>query len=247
MTLFLALAMLAANPVHCPSGASDAECRAADVAAAIDLAPDRLATLHSVCLYDYGGRCWVEASGRIRGAEQGGEIVWQKLRLAPKDGPAGWMDILVSLDGGTPRLVGYAESSGSIGSPDLVATSDDQSLIHLTGTLAGSGGGNADALFAADGAEARWRKIDIESWWDDADAMLPKGYSLRGPADYIFSEMFASIPVARDGDGHCCPRGGTAFFDLDIQGDRLIATHMRFQPMQPQGDEVDSEAAGRNR
>jgi hypothetical protein len=29
--------------------------------------------------------------------------------------------------------------------------------------------------------------------------------------------MSASALVARDGDGNCCPRGGNALYDLDIQ------------------------------
>ena len=41
------------------------------------------------------------------------------------------------------------------------------------------------------------------------------------------------------GDGDCCPRGGNAFYDLDIQGDRLVLTRLRFQPMQPLGRDIE--------
>ncbi len=54
--------------------------------------------------------------------------------------------------------------------------------------------------------------------------------------------MFFSVPVAREGDGECRPRAGNAFYDLDIQSDRLVLTRLRFQPMQPLGRDVEVTA-----
>lgn len=240
MTLTLALAALTTPVLSCPSGSIESECSRADVARKISLAPDRIAKIADTCLYDFGGRCGVEASGRIEVPERGGALLWQKASLAPRDGPGAWMVVLVSRDAaGKASLVGFAESSGSIGTPDLVASGGERSLVHVTGTLAGSGSGNADALFMGEGNSAAWRQIDIEGWYDEGSKMLPKGYWLRGPADFRFDEMFAIIPVARDGDGNCCPRGGNGLFDLEIKGDRLVVAGMRFQPMQPVGEMVE--------
>lgn len=153
------------------------------------------------------------------------------------------MLVLLSQDkAGKATLAGFAESSGSIGTPDLVIHGDKRRLIHVDGTMAGSGGGNADALFISDTAAPKWRRVDLSGWSEQGGGMLPKGYWLRGPAQFVFDEMFAVVPVARDGDGNCCPRGGNAFYDLDIRGDRLVLTRLRFQPMQPLGRDVEVTA-----
>jgi len=240
MSLTLALAALTIPAISCPGGSIETECSRADVAKAISLAPDRVAKIADTCLFDYGGRCGVEASGRIDVPERGGTLLWQKLSLAPRDGPGAWMVVLIARDAaGKTALAGFAESSGSIGTPDLVSSNGERSLVHVTGTLAGSGAGNADSLFAGEGAAATWHQIDIGGWYDEGGKLLPKGYWLRGPADFRFDEMFAIVPVARDGDGNCCPRGGQALFDYSIVGDRLVVDGMRFQPMQPVGDAVE--------
>jgi hypothetical protein len=243
MSLTLALAAIATPVISCPSGSIEDGCSRADVAGKISLAPEQIAKIADTCLYDFGGRCGVEASGRIEVPERGSTLLWQKLSLAPRDGPGAWMIVMLARDAaGKASLAGFAESSGSIGTPDLVASDSERSLVHVTGTLAGSGAGNADALFAGAGDKAAWRQIDLESWYDEGGAMLPKGYWLRGPADFIFSEMFAVVPIARDGDGNCCPRGGQALFDFSIVGDRLVVDSMRFQPMQPVGEVVEQVA-----
>ena len=247
MSLTLAFAAIAAPVISCPSGSIESECSRADVAAKISLAPERIAKIADTCLYDFGGRCGVEASGRIAVPERGGTLLWQKLSLAPRDGPGAWMVVMLARDtAGKVALAGFAESSGSIGTPDLVASDGERSLVHVTGTLAGSGAGNADALFVGAGDKAAWRQVDLEGWYDEGSAMLPKGYWLRGPADFRFDEMFAVVPVARDGDGKCCPRGGQALFDFSIAGDRLVVDSMRFQPMQPVGEAVEQVAVRAN-
>lgn len=243
MSLTLALAAIATPVISCPSGSIESECSRTDVAKKISLAPDRITKIADTCLYDFGGRCGVEASGRIEVPERGGTLLWQKASLAPRDGPGAWMVVVVARDAaGKASLAGFAESSGSIGTPDLVASDGTRSLVHVTGTLAGSGAGNADALFVGEGEKATWKQVDLEGWYDEGSAMLPRGYWLRGPADFIFAEMFAAVPVARDGDGNCCPRGGQALFDFSILGDRLVVDSMRFQPMQPVGEEVEQVA-----
>src|SRR3546814_5373769 len=74
------------------------------------------------------------------------------------------MMVLVAQDKvGKASLAGFAESSGSIGTPDLVVDNDTRRMIHVGGSLAGSGGGNADALFVNDAAKPGWRRVDLRS------------------------------------------------------------------------------------
>ncbi|MBJ7499387.1 MAG: hypothetical protein JHC57_06515 [Sphingopyxis sp.] len=58
----------------------------------------------------------------------------------------------------------------------------------------------------------------------------------------MFDKMPVSASVARDGDGNRCPRGGNAFYDLDIQDNRLVLTRLCFQPMQPFGRDIEVTA-----
>src|SRR3546814_7037565 len=118
-------------------------------------------------------------------------------------------------------------------------------MIHVGGSLAGSGGGNADALFVNDAAKPGWRRVDLSDWSEQGGKLLPVGYWLRGPAEFTFAEMAASAPVAREGDGECCPRGGNALFDLDIQNDRLVLKIGRCQPLQI-GRAAGGERAGQS-
>src|SRR3546814_18787944 len=84
------------------------------------------------------------------------------------------MWVLVSRDkAGKASLAGFAESSGSIGTPDLVVDNDKRRLVHVGGTLAGSGGGNADALFVSDTATAKWRRVDLSAWSEPGGKLLP--------------------------------------------------------------------------
>lgn len=243
MALALVLAAAATPILSCPGGTIETRCTAAEVTAKIALTPARVTNIAQRCLYDFGGKCSVEASGRINGRDPGTSLLWQKMLLAPRDGPRARMLVLLSQDkAGKATLAGFAESSGSIGTPDLVVDNDKHRLIHVGGTLAGSGGGNADALFVSDAAALKWRRVDLSDWAEQGGKLLPTGYWLRGPAQFAFDEMFASAPVAREGDGNCCPRGGNAFYDLDIQGDRLVLTRLRFQPMQPLGRDIEVTA-----
>ena len=243
MAWALVLAAAATPILSCPGGTIETSCTVADVTAKIALTRARVARIADRCLYDYGGRCSVEASGRINTTDRNATLLWQKMLLAPRDGAQARMIVLLSqARGGKMALAGFTESSGTLGVPDLVVDDDDRRLVHIAGTLAGSGGGNADALFARETEAPGWRRIDLSDWSDQGGKMLPKGYWLRGPMQFAFDAMVASAPVARDGDGNCCPRGGTAFFDMAFQDDRLMLTRLRFQPMQPLGRDVEVTA-----
>jgi hypothetical protein len=243
MALALVLAAAATPILSCPGGTIKSPCTAADVAAKIALTPARIAQMAQRCLYDFGGKCTVEASGRINSADRSTTLLWQKMLLAPRDSARTRMLLLVSRDkAGRASLAGMTESTGSLGTPDLVVDGDERQLVHVTGAPARSGGGNADALFISDAAKPGWRRVDLSDWAEQGGKLLPAGYRLRGPAEFAFDTMSASAPVAREGDGDCCPRGGNAMFDFDIQDDRLVLTRLRFQPMQPLGRDIEVTA-----
>src|SRR3546814_8197740 len=73
MALALVLAAAATPILSCPGGTIEATCTAADVAAKIALTRARVANIAQRCLYDFGGKCSVEASGRINTADRSEE------------------------------------------------------------------------------------------------------------------------------------------------------------------------------
>src|SRR3546814_13974343 len=88
------------------------------------------------------------------------------------------MMVLVAQDKvGKASLAGFAESSGSIGTPDRVVDNDTRRMIHAGGSIAGSGGGNADALFVNDAAKLAWRRVDLSDWYDQGGKLLTVGRS----------------------------------------------------------------------
>src|SRR3546814_14856216 len=98
MALALVLAAAATPILSCPGGTIEATCTAADVAAKIALTRARVANIAQRCLYDFGGKCSVEASGRINTADRGTTLLWQKLLLAPRDGAQTRKMVLVAQD-----------------------------------------------------------------------------------------------------------------------------------------------------
>ena len=125
MALALVLAAAATPILSCPGGTIEIPCTAAEVTAKIALTRARVGSIAQRCLYDFGGKCSVEASGRINTADRGTTLLWQKMLLAPRDGAQTRMLVLVSQDkAGKASLAGFAESPGSIGTPDLVVDND---------------------------------------------------------------------------------------------------------------------------
>src|SRR3546814_12803997 len=86
MALALVLAAAATPILSCPGGTIEATCTAADVAAKIALTRARVANIAQRCLYDFGGKCSVEASGRLNTEDSGTTLLWQNVLLAPRDG-----------------------------------------------------------------------------------------------------------------------------------------------------------------
>jgi hypothetical protein len=99
--------------------------------------------------------------------------------------------------------------------------------IAVPGIHAGSGGGNADALFRWDFADSRrLTQIDTWSWWDDLAGRLPEGLEVWQGVRFDWPNMMAVTPLWQDGDGNCCGTAGTAILSFEIEGDRLLLANI---------------------
>ncbi|MEH6759106.1 MAG: hypothetical protein V7676_16575 [Parasphingorhabdus sp.] len=222
----------------CPDGGYENLCTIAQMEKAISLTPNSMLLLSKQCLYQTEARCWVNASGTISSMERGGPVIWQHMLLAPNDGPATEMVVLAELDGKpVPMLVAAAQTEGWFLAPDIAANSDSGVLIHLPGRTGGNGAGNADILVRR--TKAGWSHIDLTTWFDEINAMLPLGFELQSGINFNFREMHASSPVWRAADGHCCPTGGTVQIDFTIDTtDQLIVTGLAFDETKPVGSTI---------
>lgn len=228
----------------CPDGAYESGCSVAEMEAAIARTPEAMVLLSRQCLFETKARCWVQASGTMSNLERGGPVVWQLMLLSPIDGPAVQMIVLFEL-GGThaPALVAAAQTEGWFGPPDIVQNSDDGVLIHVPGVTGGNGAGNADLLVLR--KRSGWAKPDMESWFDQVNAMLPDGFEIRSRVNFNFREMHASSPVWRTGDGNCCATGGTIQIDFALaEGSGLTVGRIAFDEMKPVGQTKYIEGKG---
>ncbi len=95
--------------------------------------------------------------------------------------------------------------------------------IAVPGIYAGSGSGNADALFRWDFPDSRsLTQIDTWSWWNDLAERLPEGLEVWQGVRFDWNNMMAVTPLWQDGDGACCGTAGTAILSFEIEGDRLV-------------------------
>jgi len=96
-------------------------------------------------------------------------------------------------------------------------------FIAVPGIHAGSGSGNADALFRWDFPDSRrLTQIDTWSWRDDLSERLPTGLEVWQGVRFDWNNMMAVTPLWQDGDGACCGTAGTAILSFEIEGDRLV-------------------------
>jgi len=112
----------------------------------------------------------------------------------------------------------------------------ESGLLHIAGYSGGTGAYNVDRLYFRGEDEApSWRRIDIESWREDIDALLPAGLGIWKGVDYDFDDWFydtltARTPLWREDDANCCATGGEALIDFEIIEDRLTVRALRYLP-----------------
>jgi hypothetical protein len=158
-------------------------------------------------------------------------LLWQVQRgVTDEDGITGAALLLAG--GAEGPLTPVAWTRGAFFKPPTVfRRPDGTDYVVIPGVYGGTGRGSADVLFRwTPGAERSLTQIDNESWRDGLETQLPKGLGVWKGVIIDYEEMIAFTPLWRDDDGNCCPSGGSAILDFDIQDDRLILTGVNVRP-----------------
>ncbi len=178
---------------------------------------DEAAALGSACLAKWLHMgCRVTASGILRGAD-GARILWQRQSGASDvDGIGNGILLWDASRPGAPRLIGWSFEGVNYEAPKLT----EDGKLWVPGSMAGSGGGNADLLYVKRGET--WVEIETTSWRDTLEDRLPKGFSAWQGIDYDFNGMGGRSPLWRDSDANCCPSGGSMTLGFSIKGTSLM-------------------------
>lgn len=195
--------------------------------------PFALDEIRSACLETPLQECTVLTAGFLNGfgAPDDGEpfIAWQtQAGFTYEDGVTGGFVLFVHGDGGW-RVLGSG-IEGEYGMPFLA----EGSLLHIPGYTGGTGMGNVDRLYVLEPSNGEWRSIDMDAWLADVGEMLPDGLGIWKGVDYDLRRpwigLYARTPLWRESDANCCATGGEAVISLEIDGDRLVATSVRYLP-----------------
>lgn len=180
-------------------------------------ASDEAAALGLKCLAKWLHMgCRVAASGILRGAD-GTRILWQRQAGASDvDGIGNGILLWDASKAGAPKLIGWSFEGVNYEAPRLT----DDGKLWVPGSMAGSGGGNADLLYVKRGGD--WVEIETTSWRDTLEDRLPKGFSAWQGIDYDFVGMGGRSPLWRDTDANCCPSGGRLTLGFRIEGTSLV-------------------------
>ena len=214
----------------CPDGAYQGGCTSEDVELAVmldDAPQDMLATQ---CLYRTRADCTIIASGQIAAQTLGTTLYWQLLTLQPSDGPATEMMVLFEQDGAVPSLLVSHQTEGWFDPPVAVRDGDGTFLLHVPARNRGLG--SADILLKDSGAGWNWTTAD--RLMDDANRLLPAGFTLASPLVFNPRENSAFALVRRESDAGCCATGGVATVDFDFsQPHTMEVVSVGFQETTP--------------
>jgi len=103
--------------------------------------------------------------------------------------------------------------------PQILMTAG-RTLLHLPGTVAGTGYLNDERLFVW--RAGGWADVDTTSWLDDLVHRLPFGYGAWKGIYPDYRTLSAATPLWRRSDAHCCPTGGRADIAFGWSGDRIV-------------------------
>lgn len=226
--------MFESDPVLvCPDGSYEGVCDSEDVRSAVQFGKDHAAAIETRCLFRTKAPCEPVAHGRIIGMRDGKSLTWQHMVLSPADGPLAHMLVIAEgAPGETPYVLTASQTDGWFAAPMLVENGTEAMLLHAPGRRAGSGSGSADIILSRH--SQGWTTFSIPDWLDEAQTMMPPGFTLASGARVDLSEMMIVVPVSRAGDGACCPTGGTALIDLDMkQGNMIRVSRVSFLETRP--------------
>lgn len=178
----------------------------------------RPAEIERRCLGEVLSACRVVATGMAVSEDGRARILWQQQQgHTEANGVSGGLVLLAEVRGGW-RLLGWSFEGHRFEAPRLIGEGAAL-LLHAPGRGGGSGSTNADLIYRL-GREG-WLEIEHESWKEALPARLPRGLGVWQAVDYDLEAPGARGLLWRDDDANCCPTGGSAFFDLAIEGRSL--------------------------
>jgi len=202
-----------------------------EIATAATLRPGTfVAIMGNTCLSRWLSMgCTVPNAGVVR--DGGTTILYQIMSGSSEANGIGAGVMLWDASGpGAPKLIGWTFEGVEMKTPRFNA---ERGLLWVPGTMAGTGGHNADILYQKRGG--RWVEIDMGSWQDALAARLPGGVGVwQGVAYYLMGDaMGAETDLWADADANCCPTAGRANLGFVIEGDQLKLDTVSAQPGGP--------------
>jgi hypothetical protein len=203
--------------------------------------PLEIGELDTTCIATNLQDCHVLTAGRLNidwGDDEGEPLfAWQtQSGFTAENGISGGFVLLRYLEGSW-TLFDSGFDAARFEAPRL---SPEGSMLHIAGYSGGTGAYNADRLYVWEDentpASANdWTQIDIESWRENIDSLLPEGLEIWKGVDFDFSDFFygeltARTPLWHADDANCCPSGGWAFITFEIDQHRLVATRLDHLP-----------------
>ena len=186
------------------------------------------------CLYRTEAPCRPIAAGRIFGARQGEPLIWQYMELSPSDGPV--IRMLVIAEGGAaaePYVLAARQTVGWFAPPMLVENGTEGMIIHAPGRSAAGLAGRSDLVLSRH--TSGWTSFSVPDLLDEAQGLMPEGFTLAPSAEVDLSEMLLTVAVHRTDDDACCPSGGMALIKLDMPEANMIrvsrVTFMESRPV----------------
>lgn len=209
------------NPaLVCPDGSPGA-CDSEDILNAVEFGADYAAAIETRCFFMTQAPCRPISAGRIFGARQGEPLIWQYMEMSPSDGPLTHMLVIAEDSGaGEPYVLAARQTDGSYAPPMLVENGTEGMIVHARGRRAGGADRRGDLILSRHAAG--WTTFSIHDLLDEAQRMMPQGFTLTPSADMDMSAMILTVAVSRKGDDRCCPTGGTALIVLDMPEGNLI-------------------------
>lgn len=166
-------------------------------------------------------------SGGYLAMQDGPTLYWQIQRgFTERDGVAGGFVLLqLEADGVTLRPVAWDFEGFVYQTPEWAEGSGDSqqgTFVAVAGVHDGTGAHNADVMFRLTDDPARpLVQIDNFTWRDTLDDHLPQGLEVWKGVRFFYGGLMAQTSLWRSNDANCCPTGGSAFLDFEIQDDRL--------------------------
>ena len=184
----------------------------------------RPAALETRCIGTALRGCHVTGAGVAVGGDGRARVLWQMQRgFTERDGIRAGIVLLHEVRGGW-RLLGWSFDGHDVSAPRMIVQ-DAVTLLHVAGRGGGSGARNTDLLYRRDARG--WSEVEMESWHDAATERLPDGARIWQAVDYDIGEMRAVGRLTRGADANCCPSGGSARFDLRLDGTKLALVEMQ--------------------